>query len=1156
MNTVPSLEPQEISVDTFLEKYAKGTEKEIPELQHRVAIALASNEADKEYWGPVFYQAQQDGFVPGGRINSAAGMASESTLINCFIQPVGDSVSGYDDDGYPSIYIALGEAAETMRRGGGVGYDFSRIRPFHAYVKGTQSHASGPLSYMRVFDRSCETVESAGGRRGAQMGVLRCDHPDIFSFITAKRTEGEFNNFNLSIGVTDKFMKTVEEKGMWQLTHKAKPSPDYIKENNSYFDEESGKWVWKTIAAQDLWGLVMKSTYDFAEPGILFLDRMNEENNLYYCEVIEATNPCVTGDTVILTDQGYKRIDSLVNQEITVWNGFEWSVTVPKITGQNQEIIDFEFSDGSKLSCTPYHKFILNDGTRVEANQLHAGMKLAKHQFPIIPGYTEIDTKIAYTQGFYSGDGQKDTNRIWLYEEKCNLMPYLALSGYSDQSTDRNKRFMASMNHCPLPKNFVPGIEFSVNTRLDWLAGLFDSDGSISNDSCIQVWSVDRDFLQNVKYLLNTLGVTGTISLGNKKGTQSLPDGNGGWKEYECQESWRLTISANNVMGLIDIGLNTHRLTIGAIPNRESSRFITITFKHKREHLEPYVYCFNEEKNHSGIFNGIMTAQCAEQPLPPYGCCDLGSVNLTKFVRNPFTPEAFFDEEAFKNVVRVGIRMLDNVLDVTAWPLEKQRQEAMNKRRIGLGFMGIGDAIIMLNKWYNKADGVQFAEYVSCVMRDTAYRTSIDLAKEKGAFPFFDKEKYLAGKFVSRLPENIREDIATYGIRNSHLLSIAPTGTIAIAFADNASNGIEPPFSWVYDRKKRMADGSKKTFEVADHAWRLYRAMGHDVKKLPDNFVTALEMTVEAHTDIMKAVQPFIDTSISKTVNIPADYPYDQFKDLYMYAWKSGLKGLATYRPNSILGSVLSVKKEETAVAPVVNEEYDNDNGKTLDQIIDEMYAQPFESRKDGMLPSITIKERFRTNEGEQKFLIIVSFMKIVRKTRFGTITIRRPVEFILEANFGVSSSSWDSAFRMMSVGARYGVPVTKLIENLREITWEHGSVRYGTKLKDGKQVPLWHGSDASAIGYIIEAALIEDGFLTQDGKLAKKYTIATDGNESDAVEVPEVSTVSDTITVEVKADQDLAPTGRKCPECGAHNLVKRDGCDQCENCGYKGSCG
>lgn len=839
MNTAVHLEPQEISVDTFQEKYAKGEEKEIPVLQMRVAKALASNEQDQESWTTVFYQAQRDGFIPGGRINSAAGMESESTLINCFIQPVGDSVSGYDDNGYPSIYIALGEAAETMRRGGGVGYDFSRIRPFDAYVKGTQSHASGPMSYMRVFDRSCETVESAGGRRGAQMGVLRCDHPDIFSFITAKRTKGEFNNFNLSIGVTDKFMQAVEQKGMWQLVHKSKPCQSYIEENNSYLDEESGNWIWKTIPAMDLWDLVMKSTYDFAEPGILFLDRMNEENNLYYCEVIEATNPC------------------------------------------------------------------------------------------------------------------------------------------------------------------------------------------------------------------------------------------------------------------------------------------------------------------------------AEQPLPPYGCCDLGSVNLTKFVRNPFSPDAYFDEEAFKNVVRVGIRMLDNVLDVTAWPLEKQRQEAMNKRRIGLGFMGIGDAIIMLNKWYNKQDGVEFAEYVSRTMRDTAYLTSIDLAKEKGAFPFFDKEKYLAGKFVSRLPQFIKDEIAEHGIRNSHLLSIAPTGTIAIAFADNASNGIEPPFSWVYDRKKRMKDGSKKTFEVADHAWRLYRAMGHDINKLPENFVTALQMTVEAHTDVMKAVQPYIDTAISKTVNIPADYPYDKFKDLYMYAWKSGLKGLATYRPNDILGSVLSVKKEETTVAPVVQEAtIDTDNGKTLDQIIEEMYAQPFESRKDGILPSITIKERFRTNEGEQKFLIIVSFMKIVRKTRFGTITIRRPVEFVLEANFGVSSSSWDSAFRTMSVGARYGVPVTKLIENLREITWEHGAVRYGTKLKDGKQVPLWHSSDAAAIGYIIEAALIEDGFLTQDGKLAKKYKITAENTDPIEIEAPEIVVQAETIVVEAKPEQSLAPTGRKCPECGAHNLVKRDGCDQCENCGYKGSCG
>lgn len=841
MNNVIAMEPQEICVDTFLEKYAKGEEKEISVLQRRVGYALAEKESDRNYWADIFYQTQIDGFVPGGRINSAAGMESEATLINCFIQPVGDSISGFDSEGYPSIYVALSEAAETMRRGGGVGYDFSRIRPLDARVKGTQSKASGPLSYMRVFDRSCETVESAGGRRGAQMGVLRCDHPDIFAFIAAKRTPGEFNNFNLSIGVTDEFMRTVETGGQWKLVHKAAPDAEYIAANNSYLDEATGTWIWKTVAIEEIWDLVMKSTYDFAEPGILFLDRMNEENNLYYCEVIEATNPC------------------------------------------------------------------------------------------------------------------------------------------------------------------------------------------------------------------------------------------------------------------------------------------------------------------------------AEQPLPPYGCCDLGSINLTKFIVNPFTPEAYFDEEKFIRVVKVAIRMLDNVLDVTAWPLPKQYQEAMNKRRIGLGFMGIGDAIIMLGKYYNGPTGVEFAEYVSRTMRDTSYRASIELAKEKGAFPLFDKEKHLKGKFISRLPQDIRDDIAMYGIRNSHLLSIAPTGTIALAFADNASNGIEPPFSWVYDRKKRMADGTKKTFEVADHAWRLYRAMGGDMNNLPDNFITALDMSVEAHTDIMKAVQPYIDTAISKTVNIPANYPYDKFKDLYIYAWKAGLKGLATYRPNDILGSVLSVKKEEpVTVAPVVVEPaVAIDDKKTLSEVVSEMYAERFDSREDGTLSGVSIKGRFNTMQGEQKFIITINFMTIKRETPFGLISIRRPVEFLLTSNFTDSSSAWHASMRFISLMGRSGVPMTKVIENLREITWEHGAVRYGWKNKDGKKVPMWHSSDAAAIGYIIEEALIADGYLNTDGVLAKKYTVEDEMTADIVPAIMPVIILDEPISVEeVAASGGLPPTGKKCPECGAMNLVKRDGCEICENCGHNGSCG
>ena len=816
---------QPISRDVLAEKYFKPGESSLEQLYGRVARALASVEKPelRAEWEQKFLTNLHVGAIGAGRIMSAAGTDIQATLINCFVQPVGDAIQGVDDEGYPGIYEALREAAETMRRGGGVGYDFSRIRPKGAFVKGTHSIASGPCSYMNVFDQSCSTVESAGSRRGAQMGVLRIDHPDVAEFITAKRTPGRWNNFNVSVGVSDAFMQAVANGTDWELVHKAKPGQKVL-EGGGY-QRADGLWVYRKLPARELWDTIMQSTYDFAEPGILFLDQIGRDNNLNYCEKIEATNPC------------------------------------------------------------------------------------------------------------------------------------------------------------------------------------------------------------------------------------------------------------------------------------------------------------------------------GEQPLPPYGCCDLGPIILTNFVRNPFGAggDAAFDFDAFEQVVATQVRALDNVLDVTFWPLEQQRNESADKRRIGVGFTGLGNALTMLKLRYDREDGRAMATEIARRMRDAAYRASVELAKEKGAFPKFKADGYLAeGTFASRLPDDIQADIRQHGIRNSHLLSIAPTGTVSLAFADNASNGIEPAFSWGYKRNKREADGSKSSYTVEDHAFRLYRSLvdstvsSDDAGKLPEYFVNALEMSAQDHVAMMEAVQPFVDTSISKTVNIPEDYPYDSFKDLYRQAWQAGLKGLATYRPNSILGAVLETtpaKKDEPA-APASNAP------APAPAVPYDPMRSVIEKRPAGGLPSVTEKIEYWTSEGQQRLYLIVSFLPVPAADGKGTV--ERAIEFFMPVGQSGESQQWITAtMRMLSLAARGGF-LDRALSDMQKVTWDRGPVRLGTYEKaDGTHVPRWHDSEVAAIGYAVE------NLIANRQKAAQASLF--DADELPAVE-PQVAPAA------------MVPTsvmaGKKCPECGAHAMIRKDGCDYCTQCGFVGSCG
>ncbi|HDR28651.1 adenosylcobalamin-dependent ribonucleoside-diphosphate reductase [Rhodovulum sp.] len=731
-------------------KAADGTPVDltVEDTWRRIARALAAPEADPALWEDRFYAALEDfRFLPAGRITAGAGTGRSVTLFNCFVMgTIPDSMAG--------IFDMLKEAALTMQQGGGIGYDFSTIRPRGADVLGVAADASGPLSFMDVWDAMCRTIMSAGSRRGAMMATMRCDHPDIEAFITAKQDPARLRNFNLSVLVTDAFMAAVKDDKPWEL--------------------HFGGKVYHTIEARDLWNRIMRATYDYAEPGVIFIDRINAMNNLAYCETIAATNPC------------------------------------------------------------------------------------------------------------------------------------------------------------------------------------------------------------------------------------------------------------------------------------------------------------------------------GEQPLPPYGACLLGSINLARLVREPFESLAELDEDALDDLVATAVRMMDNVVDVSRFALPQQEAEARAKRRIGLGVTGLADALLMVGLRYGSEEAARQTERWLHRIARAAYLASVQLAREKGAFPLFDADKYLASGALAHMDADVRAAIAEHGIRNALLTSIAPTGTISL-YAGNVSSGIEPVFAYAYTRKVLQRDGSRTEEEVVDHAVRLWREKFGDAP-LPDYFVDAQTLSPAEHVRMQAAAQKWVDSSISKTINCPVDISFEAFEDVYMQAYETGCKGCTTYRPNEVTGSVLTVA-ESSEKRP------EAETGADVVYLSDPL-------DRPQALEGSTYKLKWPDSE----HAIYITINDIVMAGR------RRPFEVFINSK-NMEHFAWTVALtRMISAVFRRGGDVSFVVEELKAVFDPRGGA-----WMQGKYIP----SILAAIGGVIERHMVSIGFIDGEGM----------GLKSDPRY--QAMAVGDT------------PRGPACPSCGAYEMRMVEGCMTCMNCGH-----
>ena len=1022
MSDISTVPMQPASIDIWDKKYRLKTklganvDADINATYERIARTLADLEATpelREQWYGEFLWALKNGAIPAGRITSNAGALEHkpaTSTINC-------TVSDTIQDSMIGILESVKNAGLTLRAGSGIGYCMSTMRPKGAFVAGAGAHTSGPMSFMDIFDKMCFTIASAGGRRGAQMATFDVGHPDVRDFIRAKREDGRLRQFNLSLLITDDFINAVKNDGDWTLTFPLRqkeaegvdlndPAQVVWKDwetTDGYIVREDGKVAHKVydhVKARNLWDMIMSSTYDYAEPGFILIDKVNEMNNNWFCENIRATNPCVPADMWVQTADGPRQVRQLIGTQflarvdgrdhLTGPEGFFRTATKRTVTVKTAEGYSLRLTEDHRVRRIKAETRWNTETEWCEAGELRKGDSILLNDHR---SNSRWDGPLTHEQGYLLGmlvgDGtlKRETAVLSAWEPAmvangstsgaCGVHGVMAevlrcaetmkhrsdFAGWS-RVAGRNE---SSLQLAPLRdlafslgmdagnKRIAPALEqASSDGYRGFLRGFFDADGSVQgthkNGISIRLAQSDSDRLEAVQRMLLRLGIPSTIYFNRRHATtKMMPDGKGRMREYAIKAQHELVIRGQSIarfdelIGFADTDKSARLKSLLAAYKKESTppRFAATVTEIVPGNAEEDVFDVTVPGVNTFDGNGAHCHNCGEQSLPPHGACLLGSVNLTKFVKSPFTEHAEFDWTEYRKVVKVFTRMLDNVVEINGLPLPSQVREITYKRRHGMGYLGLGSCLTMMGIPYGTEKSLEFTEGVTRDLAVEGWREALHLAKEKGAAPIMDDDFEVTQWMLDRRPEMVADgykvgdvvkgrvlhakysrymqqiakvdpelvdELAKTGARFTHHSSIAPTGTISLSLANNASNGIEPSFAHHYSRNViREGKKTKEKVDVFSYELLAYRhlvnpnAMPYAEEpenRLPDYFISADDISPKEHVDVQAAAQKWIDSSISKTANVPTDYPYEDFKDIYMYAYDKGLKGCTTFRFN------------------------------------------------------------------------------------------------------------------------------------------------------------------------------------------------------------------------------------------------------------------